>query len=160
MPGLMTPDQMASLKKSHRIADGSEWERFAGLDVDPEEVAAFCARCRLRSAPRTACGAAVPVPRELVLGRRAARASTQEAFGRIMGELARDEGELAARIITTSPDVTVSTNLGAWVRRRSVFDRADHADMFRREKSPRASTGPSAGVASTSSSASPRTTCS
>ena len=29
-----------------------------------------------------------------------------------MGELARDEGELAARIITTSPDVTVSTSLG------------------------------------------------
>ena len=47
-----------------------------------------------------------------------------------MGELARDEGELAARIITTSPDVTVSTSLGPWVSRRSVFNRAEHADVF------------------------------
>ena len=55
-----------------------------------------------------------------------------------MGELARDEGELAARIVTTSPDVTVSTNLGAWVSRRSVFNRAEHADVFKqRAASPR-----------------------
>ncbi len=76
----------------------------------------------------------VPVPAQLAMGRRAARASTQEAFGRIMGELARDEGELGARIITTSPDVTVSTSLGAWVGRRSVFNRADHADVFKAQK--------------------------
>ena len=76
----------------------------------------------------------VPVPASLAMGRRAARAATQEAFGRIMGELARDGGELATRIITTSPDVTVSTNLGAWVARRSVFNRADHADVFKAQK--------------------------
>ena len=76
----------------------------------------------------------MPVPAQLAMGRRAARASTQEAFGRIMGELARDEGELGARIITTSPDVTVSTSLGAWVGRRSVFNRADHADVFKAQK--------------------------
>jgi pyruvate dehydrogenase E1 component len=51
-----------------------------------------------------------------------------------MGELARDEGELAARIITTSPDVTVSTSLGPWVSRRSVFNRAEHADVFKQER--------------------------
>ena len=66
----------------------------------------------------------------------------------------------AARIVTTSPDVTVSTNLGAWVNRRSVFDRAEHADVFRPSASSRPSTGRSRRTASTSSSASPRTTCS
>ena len=45
-------------------------------------------------------------------------ASTQEAFGRVMGELARCDLPLAARIVTTSPDVTVSTSLGGWVTRR------------------------------------------
>jgi pyruvate dehydrogenase E1 component len=74
------------------------------------------------------------VPAALPFGRRARRTSTQEAFGRIMGELARDEGELAARIITTSPDVTVSTSLGSWVSRRSVFNRAEHADVFKQER--------------------------
>jgi pyruvate dehydrogenase E1 component len=50
-----------------------------------------------------------------------------------MGELARSEDELAARIVTTSPDVTVSTSLGGWVNRRSVFNRSDHADVFKAE---------------------------
>ena len=43
------------------------------------------------------------------------RSSTQEGFGRIMIEIARAGGEFAARVVTTSPDVTVSTNLGGWV---------------------------------------------
>ena len=49
--------------------------------------------------------------------------STQEGFGRILADLARIGGPLAERIVTTSPDVTVSTNLGGWVNRRGVFDR-------------------------------------
>ena len=36
--------------------------------------------------------------------------------------------------MTTSPDVTVSTNLGPWVNRRGIFDRAERADTFREEK--------------------------
>jgi pyruvate dehydrogenase E1 component len=35
--------------------------------------------------------------------------------------------------VTTSPDVTVSTNLGPWVNRRGIFDRAERADTFREE---------------------------
>ena len=36
------------------------------------------------------------------------------------------ESELAAHIVTTSPDVTVSTNLGPWVNRRGLFGRCTH----------------------------------
>ena len=36
--------------------------------------------------------------------------------------------------MTTSPDVTVSTNLGLWVNRRGIFDRAERADTFREEQ--------------------------
>ncbi len=76
---------------------------------------------------------AVPVPATLPAGRSAARASTQEAFGRIMGELGRADGELARHLVTTSPDVTVSTNLGPWVTRRGVFNRREHDDVFKSE---------------------------
>ena len=41
---------------------------------------------------------------------------------------------LAARIVTTSPDVTVSTSLGGWVGRRELFSRRDHEDVFRAEQ--------------------------
>ena len=51
-----------------------------------------------------------------------------------MGELARSDLPLAARIVTTSPDVTVSTSLGGWVGRREVFSRSDHEDVFRAEQ--------------------------
>jgi pyruvate dehydrogenase E1 component len=132
--GLMTPEQMAEFKKRHRIAEGNEWDRFAGLDVDPDELQAFLEGVPFANRTEEHASAPIPVPAALPFGRRARRTSTQEAFGRIMGELARDEGELAARIITTSPDVTVSTSLGSWVSRRSVFNRAEHADVFKQER--------------------------
>jgi pyruvate dehydrogenase E1 component len=69
----------------------------------------------------------LPVPR-------GARLSTQEAFGRILGDIAAADGAFAERIVTTSPDVTVSTNLGLWVNRRGIFDRAERADTFREEQ--------------------------
>src|SRR6185436_11009928 len=49
-------------------------------------------------------------------------------------ELAGSGGELARRIVTTSPDVTVSTNLGGWVNRRGLFERRDQHDVFKEEK--------------------------
>ena len=45
---------------------------------------------------------------------------------------------MAQRIITTSPDVTVSTNLGGWVNQRGLFDRTDKPDTFRLENVPSA----------------------
>jgi pyruvate dehydrogenase E1 component len=64
--------------------------------------------------------------------------STQSAFGKIMLELAKSSSPLASRIVTTSPDVTVSTNLGAWVNQRGLFRRQEMADVFRNAKIPSA----------------------
>ena len=64
--------------------------------------------------------------------------STQEGFGKILNELAREDSPLAQRIVTTSPDVTVSTNLGGWVNRRGLFNRTPLGDTFRDEKVPSA----------------------
>ena len=52
----------------------------------------------------------------------------------MLADLARDGGDLADRIVTTSPDVTVSTNLGGWVNRRGIFNRTPRDDVFREEK--------------------------
>ena len=71
------------------------------------------------------------------------------------------DSELAERIVTTSPDVTVSTNLGAWVNRRGLFGHTEAEDVFRELKVVSAAAlAQDAARASTSSSASPRTTCS
>ncbi len=62
--------------------------------------------------------------------------ATQNGFGALLNELARGDTALASRIVTTSPDVTVSTNLGAWVNRRGLFAREALADTFKSERIP------------------------
>jgi hypothetical protein len=49
---------------------------------------------------------------------------------------ARQTSRSPSRIVTTSPDVTVSTNLGAWVNRRGLFAREALADTFKAERIP------------------------
>ena len=51
-------------------------------------------------------------------------------FGRILLDLAKSGHPLADRIVTTSPDVTVSTNLGAFVNQRGLFKRREMKDVF------------------------------
>ena len=132
--GLMNLEQMAALQAAHGVPHGQEWQVQAGLEVSPDRLAAFLAEVPFGRRVERHEAATVPVPDPLPQGRRAETASTQEAFGRIMGELARSDLPLAARIVTTSPDVTVSTSLGGWVGRRELFSRRDHEDVFRAEQ--------------------------
>ena len=132
--GLLNPAQMAQLKSEMRVGDGKEWERFEGLDVPASELESFLARVPFAQVfPRGHAAPAIEVPAALPLPT-AERLSTQEGFGRILFELAGTRTPLADRIVTLSPDVTVSTNLGGWVNRRGVFDRNERADVFREEK--------------------------
>jgi pyruvate dehydrogenase E1 component len=75
--------------------------------------------------------------------------STQAAFGKILDNLARGDSELAARIMTTSPDVTGTTSLGPWVNRRKLFARQFQEDVFKRENIPPPPSGSSRRKAST-----------
>ncbi|MBP7243027.1 transketolase [Amaricoccus sp.] len=135
--GLMTPAQMADLQARMRVRPGHEWDAFEGLDLPPERLRAFLDGVpfaqggpRRRRAPALALPALAP-PAEAVT-------STQAAFGRVMDAIAKAGGPLADHIVTTSPDVTVSTNLGPWVNRRGLFARADIPDTFRDERIPSA----------------------
>ncbi len=136
--GLMTPEQMAAFKRAMGIADGAEWAPFAGMEDEADRLRAFLARAPFAAGgPRRKRARHIPVPAALPL-RAAKRLSTQEAFGRILYELARTDSALAERVVTTSPDVTVSTNLGPWVNRRGVFSRHEHGDTFHEEAVPAA----------------------
>jgi pyruvate dehydrogenase E1 component len=132
--GLMNLDQMASFRRNMAVPEGAEWDRFAGLDQPPERLAAFLDGVPLAGpAERRHEAEPIPIPASLPVPR-GRSLSTQEAFGRLLGDIAAGDSELAERIVTTSPDVTVSTNLGPWVNRRGIFDRAERADTFREEK--------------------------
>jgi pyruvate dehydrogenase E1 component len=134
--GLMTVAQMEKWRAAQHIRPGHEWEKFEGLPQDPATLEAFLLSAPFnREGRRNLIARTIDVPAHLAFAA-AAQMSTQQGFGLVLNELARGDTELASRIVTASPDVTVSTNLGAFVNRRGLFARAEKADLFRSEKIP------------------------
>jgi pyruvate dehydrogenase E1 component len=132
--GLMTPAQMEAFRTTMAIRPGHEWDSFEGLAADPAALQAYLDRVPFAAtAERRLRAAEVPVPATLAVPPQPVT-STQTGFGQILNEIGREETPLAQRIVTTSPDVTVSTNLGPWVNRRGLFARANLADTFKEER--------------------------
>ncbi|HEX8570129.1 MAG TPA: 1-deoxy-D-xylulose-5-phosphate synthase N-terminal domain-containing protein [Caulobacteraceae bacterium] len=139
--GLTTPAQIAELRDRLGVREGEEWDAFSGLD----EAEAQQLRERVAGAPfaqdvnrrRKAQFVQTPAADTLLAAvEGAGEGSTQAAFGKIMFEIAKGSDDFAARVVTTSPDVTVSTNLGAFVNRRGLFKRRAHEDVFKRRRIP------------------------
>jgi pyruvate dehydrogenase E1 component len=129
--GLMNKAQMQEFRATQNINQGEEWERFAGLDVSAAEVEAYLSRVPfVQKGTRRLKAPQIPVPAMPALESKG-MASTQAGFGRLLDEIARRGGPLADRILTTSADVTVSTNLGPWVNRRGLFSMESKEDVFK-----------------------------
>jgi pyruvate dehydrogenase E1 component len=130
--GLMTKEQMAEFQQRMGVALGEEWAPLSIVGNGPDlrtfldEVPFF------RNGPRRYQGKRISTPGPVRLEDRLL--STQAGFGKILDGLAKSRHPLADRIVTTAPDVTVSTNLGPWVNSRGLFGRAHQADTFRDER--------------------------
>jgi pyruvate dehydrogenase E1 component len=134
--GLMTPAQMEVFRQKMRVRPGHEWDKFEGLALPAERMQAFldsvpfdADQTRRLSAPAIDVPDTLPVTVQPVM-------ATQTGFGAILNEIGRADSDFARRIVTTSPDVTVSTNLGPWVNRRGLFAREKMADTFKSEHIP------------------------
>ncbi|WP_377807679.1 transketolase [Azospirillum sp. A29] len=134
--GLLTREQMEGFRAANKVREGHEWDRFEGLSLPDSALEDFLRRVpfaqkgrRRYEAPAVTVPAALAVPTQKSL-------STQAAFGLILNEIGRERSPLAERIVTTAPDVTVSTNLGAWVNRRGLFAKSELADLFKKERIP------------------------
>ncbi len=129
--GLMNKTQMADWQKHMGVAQGQEWEKFATVD-DVASLQAFLDSVPFfAKGPRRYSDDVVPVP---PIGLSPDRdISTQAGFGKILDDLSKGDTWLAERIVTTSPDVTGTTNLGPWVNRRKLFARKAQQDTFRTE---------------------------
>ncbi len=136
--GLMTVEQMYAFRAACHVRPGHEWDRLEGVEA-PQRMERFIQSVPY-AAPLTPKGRnmgapCVPVPAVLPQTRTTGRRmSTQTGFGETMAEIGRGQGDCAAlaqQIVTTSPDVAVSTNLGPWINRRGVFARQMREDVFR-----------------------------
>ena len=124
---LLSESQIDGARQRVGLTIENEWDRF-----DPSSPAGrWCARVGmgLRSADIFPPQSAISVPATLGYSPPAKPSSTQEAFGRLMISIA-NEPSLARHVITTSPDVTISTNLGGWINKVGVFAPADEVDWI------------------------------
>ena len=124
---LLTGEQMQALARTCGIDVDDPWARFA-----PESPAGrLCAqRAETLARPRPADPTLpLEIPAELGHPHRKV-VSTQATFGRVLADLVRDAPDVAARIVTTSPDVASSTNLGGWINKTGVWSVAERRDWF------------------------------
>ncbi|MFS8046003.1 transketolase [Rhizobium sp. BR 314] len=132
--GLMTKAQMESFQARIGVKHGEEWEKFGAIR-SPERVHNFLKTVPFFAEGRRRFSApTLPSVGPIFLDDR--ELSTQAGFGKILDALAQRDDPISARIVTTAPDVTVSTNLGPWVNRRGLFAREQLPDTFRDERVP------------------------
>ncbi|MFG1950322.1 pyruvate dehydrogenase [Micromonospora sp. NPDC048830] len=126
---LLTGDQMRELAKRCGTDPSAPWELFPADSDEAELCRRRGAALRRQESPPGPGRCVVTVPDEL--GRPHRRpTSTQAALGRLLSDLARDQPELASRVVTCSPDVASSTNLGGWINKCGVWSPADRRDWF------------------------------
>jgi pyruvate dehydrogenase E1 component len=123
---LLTAAQMSELAGTLGASTDSPWARF-----EPDSAAGrMCAEV----AARLRRPAVVPQPPPALpedIGRTpSGTATTQAALGRVLLDLTRSAPEAARRVITVSPDVSSTTNLGGWVNKVGVWSATERRDWF------------------------------
>ncbi len=123
---LLTAEQLAELAERVGADPGDPWASFP---ADSPE-ARFCAEVAAAlKRPPVATMTPPEVPTDF--GRiPAGTATTQAALGRTLLDLTRSAPEAARRVVTLSPDVSSSTNLGGWVNKVGVWSATEQVDWF------------------------------
>lgn len=135
---MLSPTQIDAFRSELGLDDRDEWDRFG----DDTPAGAWCRRAggEVNNVP--------PVPRPRLdvpasvggsLG--AKPVSTQEVFGRLLTGLGAVPG-VAERMVTLSPDVSVSTNLGGWINKFGVFHPEEQPDYLGSDRLLRWQQGP------------------
>jgi pyruvate dehydrogenase E1 component len=125
---LLTQEQYAALGEQIGGDPADPWARFPGGSAAAELCAATARRL---DRPEPPFFTVDPPPAPAALGREhRGSESTQQAFGRFFVDLAREAPEVAERVVTVSPDVGTSTNLGGWINKAGIWSLGDRIDWF------------------------------
>ena len=123
---LLTSAQMQALADACGMDAARPWQRF-----DPGPPAGQLCALRARQLHRAPVAPSRPVSMPASLGHPHRKpVSTQAALGRFLADLAHDAPEAAARVVTCSPDVASSTNLGGWISKTGVWSVRHRHDWF------------------------------
>jgi pyruvate dehydrogenase E1 component len=123
---LLTDEQWHELASTLGTDPEAPWAMFDEMSAE----AALCRGAANRLVREPVKAAPVP-PMPSEFGRpHTGIGSTQQVFGRFLLELARSAPDVAARVITVSPDVASSTNLGSWINRVGIWHIGERIDWF------------------------------
>ncbi|SDD27505.1 pyruvate dehydrogenase E1 component [Geodermatophilus telluris] len=123
---LLTEAQLHELAGHVGVDPADPWAGFPADSAPGRLLAAAAGRLR-----RTDVAPQVPPPVPADLGRTpSGTATTQAALGRTLLDLNRAAPEVGRRVVTVSPDVSSSTNLGGWVNKVGVWSHEDRRDWF------------------------------
>jgi pyruvate dehydrogenase E1 component len=123
---LLTKEQFAELGAQLGADPDDPWAAFPP-DSPEAELCAAAAAALARDEPAPREPPRVPP----ALGREhRGRESTQQAFGRFFVDLVHDAPEVAERVVTVSPDVASSTNLGGWINKAEIWSVGERRDWF------------------------------
>jgi pyruvate dehydrogenase E1 component len=113
---LLTPDQIDAFRAEVGLTPETEWNTFGTGSAEAQALVR--ARARLDREPHSR-PQHIPTPQRLS-DHDPPKASTQAAFGRALLGLSRIDG-IGERLVTVSPDVAVSTNLGGLINKVGVW---------------------------------------
>jgi pyruvate dehydrogenase E1 component len=128
---LLNGEQIDRFRSACGLTGETEWDRFAAGTPEGRVLAAAAASLDRGELPAASL---VPVP-ERLSERDGLKTSTQAAFGRTLLELSRVPG-VSERLVTVSPDVSVSTNLGGFINKVGVWGPEDETVYDAMEDSP------------------------
>ena len=121
---LLSSEQIDAFRARLGLDESTEWDRF-----HPDSPAG-----QLCGSVGGAINNEVPPARpQLPIPERArpvvdsGSTSSQVAFGRVLTALG-DIDDVAERIVTTTPDVSISTNLGGWINKTGVYNHDEKDD--------------------------------
>jgi pyruvate dehydrogenase E1 component len=123
---LLTAGQLGELAERSGVDPERPWRRFPAGSPEDALCRATAARLRHETSPLQPAG---ELPADL--GRTPSGVgSTQAALGRALLDLSRAAPQVGRRIVTVSPDVASSTNLGGWVNKVGVWSQDERSDWF------------------------------
>jgi pyruvate dehydrogenase E1 component len=123
---LLGEDQWKGLARTLGADASDPWQRFEPGSAQDRLCREAAERLR-RTAP--ALRPPPEIPRELTR-EHTGNTSTQQAFGRFFNDLDREAPEVAGHVVTVSPDVASSTNLGGWINRAGIWNVRNRQDWF------------------------------
>ncbi|MGL5809116.1 MAG: transketolase-like TK C-terminal-containing protein, partial [Nocardioides sp.] len=122
---LMTGEQIAALRADCGLSIDDEWDRLDPTSPAGQWMGVRAAHLERVASPAGAVAGAGGFEVPASTGFRSTKpVSTQEAFGRILVGLSRDD-DVGRHLVTTAPDVATSTNLAGFINRAGVFAPTD-----------------------------------